>query len=120
MAGHALEKVQLDVGVGHPGQRRMSQAVPHEAAQSKIINQLVPPVASRRVAVVITTRLLASGFPAISASPPVGLGDCAEERVGEDVACLLDVGQVDYLGAGCGGSEQHVHDQGAGELVDQQ
>jgi hypothetical protein len=54
MAGHALEKVQLDAGVGHPGQRRVSQAVPHEAGQPKIINQLVHPVASRRVAVVIT------------------------------------------------------------------
>jgi hypothetical protein len=38
MASHTLEKVQLDAGVGHPGQRRVSQAVPHEAGQPKIIN----------------------------------------------------------------------------------
>jgi hypothetical protein len=54
MASHTLEKVQLDAGVGHPGQGRVSQPVPHEARQPKIINQLVPPVASRKVAVVIT------------------------------------------------------------------
>jgi hypothetical protein len=50
MASHTLEKVQLDAGVGHPGQRRVSQAVPHEAGQPKIINQLVPPgrIAQRR------------------------------------------------------------------------
>jgi hypothetical protein len=27
MASHTLEKVQLAVGIGHPGQRRVSQAV---------------------------------------------------------------------------------------------
>jgi hypothetical protein len=43
MASHTLQKMQLDAGVGHPGQRRMSEAVPHEAGQPKIINQLVPP-----------------------------------------------------------------------------
>jgi hypothetical protein len=43
VAGHALEKVQLDTGVGHPGQRRVSQAVPDDAGQPKIINQFVPP-----------------------------------------------------------------------------
>ncbi len=47
MASHTLEKVQLDAGVGHPGQRRVSQPVPYEARQPKIINQLVP---SRRIA----------------------------------------------------------------------
>jgi hypothetical protein len=52
MASDTLEKMQLDAGVGHPGQRRVSQAVPNEAGQPKIINQLVPhPVASRRIAV---------------------------------------------------------------------
>ena len=54
MASHTLEKVQIDAGASHPGQRRVSQAVPHEPGQPKIINQLVNPVASRRVAVVIT------------------------------------------------------------------
>jgi hypothetical protein len=43
MAGHALEKVQLDAGVDHPGQRRVPQAVPHATGQPQIINQLVPP-----------------------------------------------------------------------------
>jgi hypothetical protein len=38
MASHTLEMVLLDAGVGHPGQRRVSQAVPHEAGQPKIIN----------------------------------------------------------------------------------
>jgi hypothetical protein len=47
MAGDALEKVQLNASVGHPGQGSVSQAVPHEASQPKIINQLVPP---RRIA----------------------------------------------------------------------
>jgi len=47
MASHALKKVQLDAGIGHPGQRSVSQAVPHEASQPKIINQLVLP---RRIA----------------------------------------------------------------------
>lgn len=47
MASHALEEVQLDAGVGHPGQRRVSQPVPYEPGQPKIINQLVPP---RRIA----------------------------------------------------------------------
>ena len=28
MASHTLEKVQLDAGVGHPGQRRVSQGGP--------------------------------------------------------------------------------------------
>jgi hypothetical protein len=42
MASHTLEKVQLDAGVRHPGQRRMSQAVPHEASQPKIINPIRP------------------------------------------------------------------------------
>ena len=53
MAGHVLEKVQLDAGVGYPGQRCVSQAEPHGAGQPEIINELAP-VASRRVAVVIT------------------------------------------------------------------
>ena len=43
MASHTLEQVQLDAGIGHPGQRSVSQAVPYEASQPKIINQLVPP-----------------------------------------------------------------------------
>jgi hypothetical protein len=41
MAGHVLKKVQLDAGVGYPGQRRVSQAVPHGAGQPEIINELV-------------------------------------------------------------------------------
>ena len=52
MAGHVLEKVQLDAF--YSGQRRVSQAAPHGAAQPEIINELVPAVASRRVAVEIT------------------------------------------------------------------
>ena len=47
MAGHALEKGALDTSVGHQDQRRVSQAVPHEAGQPKIVNQLVP---ARRIA----------------------------------------------------------------------
>jgi hypothetical protein len=47
MASHTLEKVQLDAGVGYPGQRRVSQAKPHGAGQSEIINELVP---RRRIA----------------------------------------------------------------------
>jgi hypothetical protein len=54
MAGHTLEKVQLDAGVGHPGQRRVSQAVPHEAGSPRSSTNSSHPVASRRVAVVIT------------------------------------------------------------------
>ena len=54
MAGPTLEKVQLDASVGHPGQRRMSQAVPHEAGQPRSSTNSSHPVASRRVAVVIT------------------------------------------------------------------
>jgi hypothetical protein len=33
MASHTLEEVQLDAGIGHPGQRRVSKPVPHEAGQ---------------------------------------------------------------------------------------
>jgi hypothetical protein len=47
MAGHALEKGALDTSVGHQDQRRVSQAVPHEAGQPKIVNKLVP---ARRIA----------------------------------------------------------------------
>jgi hypothetical protein len=47
MASHTLQKVQIDAGVGHPGQRRVPQAMPHKARQPKIINQLVSP---RRIA----------------------------------------------------------------------
>jgi hypothetical protein len=31
MASYTLQKVQFDAGVGHPGQRRVSQPVPHKA-----------------------------------------------------------------------------------------
>jgi hypothetical protein len=36
MARHTLEQVQLDTGVRHPGQRGMSQPVPHKARQPKM------------------------------------------------------------------------------------
>ena len=54
MAGHLLEKVQLDAGVGYPGQRRVSQAVPHGPASPRSSTNSSHAVASRRVAVVIT------------------------------------------------------------------
>jgi hypothetical protein len=54
MASHTLEKVQLDAGVGHPGQRRVSQPVPHQPASPRSSTNWSHPVASRKVAVVIT------------------------------------------------------------------
>jgi hypothetical protein len=47
MASQTLQKVELDARIGHPGQRSVSQAVAHSPGQPRMINQLVPPVASR-------------------------------------------------------------------------
>jgi hypothetical protein len=47
MASHTLEKVQLDAGIGHPGQGRVSQAV-HQGPGPP--GQATPVLASLRAA----------------------------------------------------------------------
>jgi hypothetical protein len=42
VAGNPLKDVQLDTRVGHPGQRGIPQAVPHEAGLADLADHVVP------------------------------------------------------------------------------
>jgi hypothetical protein len=79
MASHTLEKAQLDAGVGPPGQRRVSQPLPHKARQPKIINQLVP---SRRIARCRNIYIEMAVHCASSAYSPISALNDGSSRIG--------------------------------------